>query len=159
MKHYQLKICLFLFFGFTKMTAQQTVASSGGDSTGSNGKISYNIGQVFMALQTGSNGSAAQGVQHAFEIFTLSGQEFTDILFSIKTYPNPTMSNFTIDLGETVLQNGSYQLFDMQGKEIAKSKITEKETIVAMENLTSATYLLSIFSDSKNIKTFKIIKN
>ena len=57
-----------LWAGFAQ--AQESANSSGGDATGSGGTIAYSIGQVVYTTNTGSNGSVAKGVQHAYEIFT-----------------------------------------------------------------------------------------
>jgi hypothetical protein len=55
--------------------AQESANVSGGDATGSGGTVAYSVGQVVYTTNTGSTGSVAQGVQHAFEIFTVGIKE------------------------------------------------------------------------------------
>jgi hypothetical protein len=58
-----------LWGGFTQ--AQESTNASGADVIGSGGSVAYSIGQVVYTTNTGSTGSVAQGVLHAFEIFTV----------------------------------------------------------------------------------------
>ena len=54
---------LFLLIGIQQLQAQDAIANSGGNATGSNGTVSYTVGQVAYTSQTGASGSVAQGVQ------------------------------------------------------------------------------------------------
>ena len=74
--------------------AQESANASGGDATGSGGTIAYSIGQVVYTTYTGSSGSVAQGVQHAYEIFTVDIEE-TTLSISLIAFPNPTADNLT----------------------------------------------------------------
>jgi len=58
-----------LWTGFAQ--AQESTNASGGDAIGSGGSVGYSIGQLLYTTSTGSNGRVAQGVQHAYEIFTI----------------------------------------------------------------------------------------
>jgi hypothetical protein len=53
----------------------------------------------------------------------------------------------------------SYQLFDLYGKLLDSERIVESETFIDMTSLARATYLLRVFSENKDFKIFKIIKN
>lgn len=152
-------IGLMLLLGMLKMQAQQTTVASGGNATGAGGKISYTIGQIVDKAQTGSTGTITQGVQQPFEIVTLSGEEFAGIKLEAVVYPNPTISNVTIKISDSNLENLNYQLFDIQGKLINEGKISNEETFLNMETYTVSTYVLKINSATKELKTFKIIKN
>ena len=148
--------------GFNKIQAQQAYLVSGGNATGSGGSISYSIGQIDYITATGTTGSVSQGLQQPFEISTLSGQEFTQINLQMIVYPNPAVSivNLKIDASETFnIESMSYQLFDISGKEIVNKKITDSETQISLENLSSAIYFLKVSESDKTIKTFRIIKN
>jgi hypothetical protein len=88
------KILFFLipFLFFLKGNAQQSVNAGGGNATGSNGNLSYTIGQIDYVSATGSNGSVSQGVQQPLEIFTLGKDDFPNIMLQATVYPNPTTS-------------------------------------------------------------------
>ncbi|WP_309640188.1 T9SS type A sorting domain-containing protein [Flavobacterium sp.] len=159
MKATKTLILLLLISNLTKLQAQQNSMASGGDAAGLGGSISFSIGQTDYATQTGSNGSAAQGVQQPFEIFTLSDEDFTNINLNAMVYPNPLISNIIISVPDLNTDNLTYQLYDIQGKKIKEGKITTVETLLDMQQYTASTYLLKLLSNQKQIKTFKIIKN
>ena len=150
---------LFSFLFFLKANAQQSLNAAGGDATGSNGKISYTIGQIDYVSATGSNGSVSQGVQEPFEIFTLGTDDFPNIILQAIVYPNPTSSNINLIIENYSIDNLHYNLYDIQGRSIANQKITQQETNITMENLQSANYFLLVLDNNKTLKTFKIIKN
>ena len=58
-------ISLFVVIATLEIHAQEAVAASGGDASGTGGSSSYSIGQVFYSNYIGLNGSEAQGVQQA----------------------------------------------------------------------------------------------
>lgn len=160
MKNYKLEIITLLLFVFgMNVNAQQTTVTSGGNATGSGGSVSYSIGQVADKTQTGTTGTITQGVQQPFEIVTLSGLEFENIRLEAIVFPNPTTSNITLKISDFNLENLNYQLLDIQGRLINEGKISNNETVINMERYTTSTYILRINSKSKEIKTFKIIKN
>ena len=141
------------------LQAQQSVNALGGDATGSNGKVSYSIGQIDYVSATGSNGSISQGVQQPFEIFTLGTNDFPTITLQAIVYPNPTTSSINLKIVNYALENLQYNLYDILGKSIATQKISQEETTINMENLGKAIYFIQILDNNKTIKTFKIIKN
>jgi hypothetical protein len=150
---------LLILLCFTKLMAQQATVTSGGNATGSGGTISYSIGQVADKTQIGTTGTITQGVQQPFEIVTLNGSEFENIRLEAVIYPNPTTTNVTLKITNFNLDQVSYMLFDMNGKVLNEGKIVSEETVIDMDRYAVATYLLKVSSNSKALKTFKIIKN
>ena len=127
--------------------------------SGSGGTVAYSIGQVVYTTNTGSNGSVAQGVQHAFEIFTVGIKE-TELNISLITFPNPTTDNLILQINDYNNEKLSYQLFDMQGKQLGNGQITAQQTQVIMNSLPTATYFISVVNqENKKVQSFKIIKN
>jgi hypothetical protein len=152
-------ILIITLFCLPKLMAQQATAASGGNASGSNGSSSYSVGQVVYVAVTGSNGAVSQGVQQPIEIFTLSGEEFANITLEAIVFPNPTISNVTLKISNFSLDALSYQLFDIHGKSISAGKISNEETFFNMDAYPASIYILKITSNSKELKTFKIIKN
>ena len=150
---------ILLLFGIMKINAQKATVTSGGNATGSGGTVSYSIGQVADKTQTGTTGTITQGVQQPFEITTLSGSEFENITLEAVVFPNPTVLNVTLKITDSGLENLNYQLFDLAGKLLNESKISSEETIIEMDRYPVASYLLKVNSNSRQLKTFKIIKN
>jgi len=50
-------------------------------------------------------------------------------------------------------------LYDVNGICVVIKKISDVETSIDMKNLVRATYFLRVTDSSKEVKTFKIIKN
>jgi hypothetical protein len=140
--------------------AQESANSSGGDANGSGGTVAYSVGHVVYTTNTGSTGSAAQGVQYAYEIFTLGVKE-TALNISFTAFPNPTLNNLTLQISDYNNENLSYQLLEIQGKLIRNGEITAQQTQINMNSLpTTTTYFINIISqENKKVQSFKIVKN
>ena len=143
--------------------AQKALVISGGEITTSNYSLSYSVGQIAQKNNSNASGLFNQGVQQPFEIFnlfSLSSENFDDITLEMKVYPNPTVEYVNLLVKDESIINSQYRLFDLFGKTIQKSKITNLETRIYMNNLPKGTYLLQILSTNNSIlKAFKIIKN
>ncbi len=159
MKKKLLQVLILLLYSINIIKAQQATLASGGVASGGAGNISYSIGQVNYTAITGSTGNVNQGMQQAFEIFTLTGKELIRINLQIMAYPNPTTSFVNLKIDGADFQGLSYQLIDLNGKEIQNQQINNAETNIQLENLFNANYLLKVNNNSTTIKIFKIIKN
>jgi Secretion system C-terminal sorting domain len=162
MKHNQLQLSVVLFFslGLTALQAQSTIPASGGNASGSGGSASYTVGQVVYTTNTGTNGSAAQGVQQPFEISVVTAvNEVNDISLEIMVYPNPATDFIKLKISNYDIQNLRYQLYDINGSLLQDNKVEGNETSIIMTNYVSATYFLKVSDNLKVVKTFKIIKH
>lgn len=157
MKHKKVTLGVLLLGYSLSVQAQQATTASGGNASGSGGTVAYSVGQVVYTTITGSNGSAAQGVQQAFEISIVLGVENHQVNL-IRAYPNPTIDYLTLNVGNSDLSYLNFQLYDITGKLIENKKITSATETIRMENLPSATYFLKVTNNNKVVKTFKIIK-
>ena len=145
-----------LWVGFAQ--AQESANASGGDATGNGGTVAYSIGQVVYTSNTGISGTVDQGVQHAYEIFTVGIKE-TELNILLTTFPNPTTENLTIQISEYNNEKLSYQLFDIQGKQLSSGQIISNQTQISMNSLPAATYFINVLSqENKKVQSFKIIK-
>jgi len=149
-----------LVLGFASLQAQTTVNTTGGDGSGNGGSVSFSVGQPMYQTHTGSNGSAAEGVQQPFEISVLSVLEgVTGINLLLQAYPNPTTNFITLDIVDYEISNLTYQLYDIQGKIIQNQQIISSKTNIEMSNLVSSTYIIRVMQKNRELKSFKIIKN
>jgi len=138
--------------------AQNSVNSSGGDATGSGGTLAYSVGQVVYTTNADASGTVSQGVQQAYEIFTLDVKEPIPNI-SLSVFPNPTVNHLNLQISDYNQEKLSYFLFDLQGKLIKDGKIKAKQTQISTSGLPSATYILYIRNKNKqNLRSFKIIK-
>jgi len=152
-------IILGMCFTF-KLSAQQSTNTSGGNSSGTGGTVSFSVGQINYTTNIGTSGSACQGVQQPYEIFTVTSvDEAKDLNINLSAFPNPTFDNLTLKIESASTKNLSYSLFDMNGKLLASQKLEGAETKIAMNNYAAATYFIKISENNNTIKTFKIIKN
>lgn len=147
-----------LLLGLTQVNAQEAVVTSGGNASGTNGNVSYSVGQIVYTTNTGATGSLAQGVQQPFEIQTVLGAENFNINLQLAVYPNPTTNWLQLEVKNTDFTNLSYQLFDLNGRMIYNQKVTAETSSIQMEQLPATMYLLKVIDGSKEVKTFKIIK-
>jgi hypothetical protein len=161
MKYKEIKLCLFLFgIGLSGLKAQEAIPATGGNVSGYGGSVSYSVGQLVTTTNTGTNGSAAQGVQQPFEISIVTGiDESIGINLNVMAYPNPTTDLLTLSVDHFEQSNLAYQLYDQSGKLLENKILVVNQTGIAMSNYTPATYLLKIMENNKEVKTFKIIKN
>lgn len=139
--------------------AQESVNSTGGDAIGSGGKVSFSVGQIAVTTNSGTTGSVAQGVQHAYEIFTIGFNE-TALNISLNIFPNPTADNLTLQISDYNNEMLSYQLFDMYGVLLNDGPISAQQTKVNMNGLPTATYFINIVDkENKKVQSFKVIKS
>lgn len=151
-------VALLLFA--THLTfSQESLSTSGGEATGSGGTSSYSVGQLVFTTNSGSGGTLTQGVQQSIELFPLSNPEFTGVALMLATYPNPTSDFIILKQNDSNLRSLTYTLYDIQGKTIAKGKALEGTTQINMQLLEMGVYILRVNQNSKELKSFKIIKN
>lgn len=147
-----------LYLSFTQINAQEAIAVSGGNASGSNGSTSYSVGQVVYTTDYGTTGSVMQGVQQPFEIQTLLGIDNFNITLELSVYPNPTTSVLYLQVKKYDFEAIQYQLFDMNGRLLENNRITTTSTSIQMEKYPMDVYLLKVLHNNKEVKTFKIIK-
>lgn len=139
--------------------AQQSVPASGGEATGNDGTLSYSVGQVAYTAQTGSGGSLVSGIQHVYEISSVTSVE--DLLkdATLTAYPNPAVDYLNLTIEDASYESMDYQLIDMKGVAVLAGEIGAPTTTIAIERIPSATYFLHVSINQKIIKSFKLIKN
>jgi hypothetical protein len=148
-----------LFFATHSIFSQESLSTSGGEATGSGGTSSYSVGQLVYTIHSGSTGTLTQGVQQSIELFTLTNPEFTGVTIKLAVYPNPTADFVILKQKGSNLKELTYTLYDIQGKRVANGHALEDATRISMQNLQMGVYILKVNQNSKELKSFKIIKN
>ncbi len=153
------KLCtlLLLCLGFAAVQAQEAVAVSGGDASGSGGSVAYTVGQVAYTSISGTGGSVNQGVQQPYEIFVVGTAE-PERNITLAVYPNPTANLLTLQIKDLGNEKLDYQLFDLNGKHLESKRITGSETLISMGDLPAAMYFVRVTTKNKTIQTFKVNK-
>lgn len=180
MKHKQFallhltKLILYRFLGLyllllgisqSNLQAQEIIPSSGGNTSGSGGSISYTIGQIAYKNNFGTNYSITEGVQQPYEILAVTTTaKAIDINLSVVAFPNPTSDILMLNIQNIENSKLQYQLFNMLGKLLENKRITTNQTKIDMSNLAPAIYFLKVIQtpnefNTQEIKTIKIIKH
>lgn len=141
------------------LSAQESVAATGGSGSGTGGSNTYSVGQVVYTEISGKGGTAIQGVQQPYEIFVLGNDDHKNILLTMSAYPNPTISSLTLRVEFVAMADLRYELFDLHGKILHSGSVRAVETLIPMERYPTATYILRVYSGKFELKTFKILKN
>jgi hypothetical protein len=158
-KMLKLSTLLSIILGTTRLQAQESFVTTGGEATGSGGAVSYSAGQIAYQTCMGSNGSVEEGVQQPYEIAVLTGiEDAKGINLKVVAYPNPTADNLILEIKDSEFSTFSVQLFDMNGNFIQNIKHTGKQTRIVMNHLAPSSYFLKVFQEEHELKTFKIIK-
>ncbi len=152
-------ILVFIAFCNLQTSAQQAIVATGGNAVGSGGTISYSIGQIDYITIDDNGGIATQGVQQPYEIYPVSIAEQEQISLEYCVYPNPTKASVTLVVGPNNLSDLFMKLYDLQGNLVLQQRITDVNTILPLDGLSSATYLLVVSSPSEELQQFRIIKN
>jgi hypothetical protein len=151
-------LLIMLLVPITLLKAQSAVLATGANATGSNGTVSYSVGQTAYIVK-GTNREVSEGVQQVYEITTLATHETsTSTEEGLLLYPNPFKDYLYLDFTTNNFKGSEYQLFDAQGKLIKTDKIIQSKSEFNFSSLPSAMYIIRINQEGKNIKTFKIIK-
>lgn len=155
------KLLLFvaLCCSIGKIHAQNGTVVSGGDASGSGGKVSFTVGQNNYITETGSNGVVTQGMQQPYEIMIISGLDKTSINMIASVYPNPTDGYIILNIDNEDVRNLSYTLFDVAGNTIRQKKVYSKQTQIPLSDLAEGVYFIKVLRGESEMKTFKIIKN
>jgi hypothetical protein len=150
---------LFLCIGIYFSYAQESISASGGNASGIGGNASYSYGQILYTTEEGSNGTVANGVQHAYEISVLTAYETVEgISLNCYAYPNPTSDVLWLKIESETFQNFNFGLYGNTGLILLNASITQTETSIDMNTFTSGIYFLKVYKQNNILKVFKIIK-
>ncbi|MFH1159822.1 MAG: T9SS type A sorting domain-containing protein, partial [bacterium] len=141
------------------LRAQEAVLSASGNTTGSNGSVTWSVGQVAFMAPAGTTGSVTEVVQQPYEIQSLPGiEDETGIRLEYRLYPNPVSARVWLEIEDITGRQLRYQLYSASGTLLQTSKIGDKILSIPMETLDAGTYLLTVSENDKVVKTFKILK-
>jgi hypothetical protein len=155
----KIKILLFMLSFGIYTQAQQTTDCAGGNASGTGGSVSYSIGQIFYQYDSDITGNISQGVQHAYEVYSLGIFE-SNLNLNVSISPNPSTELLTITITESKSENLIFKLCDMQGKVIFSGDINSPHTTINMSRIPAAMYYVNIeTTENQILQSFKIIKN
>jgi len=152
---------IFVLATITTLSAQtidkQVIASAGGTLSNANHKLTFTIGEPIVG-KIGSTTIINQGFLAAVSSSTTLAVDEQFLSTAIKVYPNPVQNNLQIDFTD-VTGEAKIMLYSITGQLVKTKKLNAQNNTIAISNLQSGLYLVSLhFTDYKIVKTFKIIK-
>jgi hypothetical protein len=156
---------LLLGLALTTSYAQQATNATGSTAVGTGGSATYSVGQIANETNTSAEGSVAQGVQHAYEIFEVSEgpvqfrEIYKGVTLSVSAKLTPNTDLLLLQIPNLGASKVTFQLFTLQGKLVQSHNITQMQTDIDMNSLSPAPYFAKIMQGNVALKTFKIIKN
>lgn len=154
-----LYIILFIGIGIHTAYPQHNIISGGSTGSGSLGNSSFRIGQVFHITLTNKIASNSKKTQQALKISAFKNESLSDILLNVTIFPNPTSANVVLKISTVPFDEFDFLLYDLSGRLIMNQKVKGNETIIRMDMLVDAMYLLKVNRNNREVQTFKIIKN
>jgi len=120
-----LLILLFPFtFSLSAIHAKETITTTGGNALGNGGIISYSIREIVYTINTGTNGSVAQGVQQPYEISVVTEiEEAISMNLVCFAFTNPAIDYVKLKVEKNKTEDLTYQLYDVNGKLLENKKI------------------------------------
>ena len=76
---------------------------------------------------------------------------------SADVFPNPANESFTVNIASENIVNAELVLCDVSGREVMKTKLTEKQTLVNTNELVPGIYLYTIRNSGCPVKNGKLI--
>ena len=147
---------VFLFSLFALSVHGQEVVSTQGDSySNSNASIDFTVGETVINTGTNGDNTITQGFHQTN--WELLGIEEHLPNFEATVFPNPLTNILNIEASE--FENVSYSLCDSKGNIVAQDKLSSERTLIEVSQLAPGSYSLFLSNETKNIKTFRLVKN
>jgi hypothetical protein len=151
-------VLLSQFLNNAVVLSQEVIATGGDFNKNNQGSISYTIGEPVVETIKGTSGSLTQGFNQPLILVTPINEP-TGLNYEINVFPNPAQDFIRVKINMDYLSNLQYILFDEAGHIVQQNNIFQNETDIFLNDLPSAHYILSIFDNQKDIKSFQIVKS
>jgi hypothetical protein len=149
---------VFLFMlSSTVLHAQQVIATAGATDQTASGGVSYTIGESVTETFAISSVTITQGFQQT-KLTVTAIFEVADLGYSLIAFPNPATDFVKLNVSGDNYKGLRYVLYDLKGITIAEKQLESNETVIPFSDLGFAEYILKVFKDQKEIKSFKIVK-
>lgn len=139
------------------LLSQQVVTTAGSTLENSSGGISYTIGEGIAQTLSAGDITLTQGFQQT-NIFISLVSELKDAGLSVIIYPNPTRGNLKLNINDFTMPGLQYLLFDGNGKLLSQKKVESYLTEVSLSQMQSGIYFIKIQAGTRELRTFKIVK-
>jgi len=147
---------MLLLFSLSSAWSQNSFNSSSNVISNSTGHVSYSIGQAFTINEAvGGNGHTYGGIQQPYYLYTLGTKDPLSTGTAIQVYPNPVHDFLYLSVPDNEPDHFTFRLSGIHGEQIMVFKNIQS---VNMKLLPDGPYLLTVYQESKIVKSFRIIK-
>ena len=140
-----------------KVYGQEIISSAGDFHSSGTHSVSWTLGEPVIDTWSGSGTVLTQGFQQPI-LVSVSIYENPDLNYAINAFPNPTSDFLNLEISGSNFVSTWYYLFDVTGKLLDSRQIVSEHTEIMFSHLPVATYYVKIVENSKELKTFKIVK-
>lgn len=148
---------LVIFLIVQTVAAQENFVTNGDEILSTNGSVTYTIGQLFYQDTQISDESVQlnTGVQIPYSSYVFINPSRTKL--DITAYPNPTIDKLTVEIKDYNDEKLTIYISAVNGSFIEKTIITEKQTIINMQNWSTGIYLFHVVGRGfqRNLKIIK----
>ncbi len=149
-------ICLSLA-SLNYCTGQDIIAASACYFKTASLSVSWTIGEVATETYVNHNIMLTQGFNQGNITIATTSEDLCSGI-NIIVYPNPVNDFFTV---ETETGNGMHlkaELYNLSGSKLLSQSILTGSTVINMEGFPASDYILKIYNNLQEIRTFKVIK-
>ena len=157
-QHFAFLIIAVFFFN-NQIFSQITITTSGGDFKSDKNSFSYSVGQILTSQDLtkstslfGENVILSHGVQ---QVFIQNCDQSTRV--EIIATPNPSSGIVTLNLINWDEKEIQYNVFDVLGKNVLSSSISDDQSRLDLSFLSSGMYIISLGYHCGSLSSFKII--
>lgn len=154
-----LVLVIISFFFNNQIFSQSTITTSGGDFKSDKNSFSFTVGQILTSQDLskstslfGENVILSHGVQQVF-IQNCDDSSRVEIIAT----PNPSSGIVTLNLINWDEEEIQYNVFDVLGKNVLSSSISDDQSRLDLSFLSSGMYIISLGYHCGSLSSFKII--
>lgn len=114
--------------------------------------VTYTIGSVAYVVTGYENGNGVSRMNYEYSPLSVSVNEINNEV-SVSVYPNPFAGSLIVNSNA----KGELKIFDVEGKVVFDTQITNAVSKIDLSDLRSGVYFYQLTSENKTIKTGKII--
>lgn len=134
---------------------QEVISPLGNSYYSSNGSISFTLGEIMIKTFDSPELILTQGF-HQSRIVSTDIRHLRHQDLEILVYPNPAKDFVLLKVG--TYEDFSFVLFDITGRIIEKKEVVSTETKIDFNHLKPSIYVLKVFRNEEDVRSFRITK-
>lgn len=151
-------IIFSLFFLYqSKLNAQEVVASGGDYFSNAYGSLCFTFGETITETFSRNEHILTQGFQQTRLTVTVADSIIGANLI-VNANPNPAKTVVRVSVENAEKEKLTYKLLKTSGEQLLSGQFDPPETDIPVYTLPPSIYILKIYQNSLEIKSFKIIK-